>query len=385
MAKAIFRSNNGQRYLRRFAEVRGRAMPQSDCKSGKNVDKLSDVVRRIIHSLATRASVLAAIAGLMTNYARADEAGVSLWVPGFFGSLAATPQTPGFAFANIFYAPSVGAGGNVVFSREVTRGDLTANFNGNLNARLDGRADLYLAIPSYTFATPVLGAQATVAMAVPYGGSFAGVSATLQGVVGPQEFVVSRGTSDNVLGFGDLLPTFTLKWNAGVNNFMAYVANNIPVGLYNPDNLVNLGIGHVSTDAGGGYTYFNPETGNEMSGVLGFTYNYENPSTQYQNGVDMHFDWGASHFLTKQWQVGAVGYAYQQLSCDSGTGDRVGCFESRVFGAGGQVGYVIPMGKLQGYINVKAYKEFDGENRAYGWNAWLTFAVSQAPAPPPAH
>jgi hypothetical protein len=27
-------------------------------------------------------------------------------------------------------------------------------------------------------------------------------------------------------------------------------------------------------------------------------------------------------------QLGAVGYAYQQLSCDSRAGDRVGCFES---------------------------------------------------------
>ncbi len=59
----------------------------------------------------------------------------------------------------------------------------------------------------------------------------------------------------------------------------------------------------------------------------------------------MHFDWGASHFVTKQLQIGAVGYAYQQLSCDSGAGNRAGCFESRVFGAGGQVGYVIPMEK----------------------------------------
>ncbi|REF85867.1 hypothetical protein DES32_1905 [Methylovirgula ligni] len=319
------------------------------------------------------------------NLAHADETGISMWVPGFFGSLSATPQTPGFAFANIFYAPSVGAGGSVVFARQVTRGDITANFNGNLNARLDGRADLYLAIPSYTFSTPVLGAQAVIAMAIPYGGSFAGVNATLNGVVGPREFTVSRGTSDNVLGFGDFLPMFSLRWNAGVNNYMAYVTTNIPIGVYNPNNLVNLGIGHAATDAGGGYTYFNPQTGNELSGTLGFTYNYKNPQTQYQNGVDMHFDWGASHFLTKQWQIGAVGYAYQELSCDSGAGDRVGCFESRVFGAGGQVGYIIPMRKLQGYLNVKAYKEFDGENRPYGWNAWLTFAISQAaPAPLPA-
>jgi hypothetical protein len=31
---------------------------------------------------------------------------------------------------------------------------------------------------------------------------------------------------------------------------------------------------------------------------------------------------------------------------------------------------------MQGYLNLKAYKEFDNENRPAGWNAWLTFAIS---------
>ncbi|MEW6436846.1 MAG: transporter [Pseudomonadota bacterium] len=331
-----------------------------------------------------KALIVAVLAlGVSSNFARADETGVSLWLPGFFGSLAAAPQTPGFAYANVFYVPSVGAGGSVVFARQVTRGDLTVNFNGNLNARLDGRADLYLGLPSYTFASPILGGQASVAMIIPFGGSEAGVNATLNGSAGPLGFNVSRGTSGDVLGFGDLAPVFSLRWNAGVSNFMTYALTDIPIGVYNPDNLVNLGIGHSGADVGGGYTYFNPETGNEISGVLGFTYNFENPYTQYRNGVDMHFDWGASRFFTKQLQIGAVGYAYEQLSCDSGAGDRVGCFESRVVSLGAQVGYIIPMGKLQGYVNVKAYKEFAAENRPYGWNAWLTFAISEA-APVPA-
>jgi hypothetical protein len=314
--------------------------------------------------------------------ARADETGVGFWVPGFFGSLAATPQAPGFSFANVFIAPTVNGGGNIVFARQVTRGDLTANFNSNLRATLDGHADLSLAVPSYTLPSPIFGAQANFAVAIPYGGSFAGVSAALNGSIGSRQFSVSGATSDSVTGFGDLAPMFSLRWNAGVNNYLAYVTNNIPIGLYDADNLVNLGIGHAATDAGGGYTYFNPETGNEFSGVLGFTYNFENPSTLYQNGVDMHFDWGASHFFTKQLQIGAVGYDYQQISCDSGAGNRLGCFESHVLGAGAQVGYIIPMGKLQGYVNLKAYKEFAAENRAYGWNAWLTFAISEATPTP---
>ena len=168
---------------------------------------------------------------------------------------------------------------------------------------------------------------------------------------------------------------------------MTYVTGDIPVGAYNSQRLANLGIGHGAIDGGGGYTYFNPMTGHEFSAVLGFTYNFENTATQYQNGIDMHLDWGASQFLTKQLQLGLVGYAYQQLSCDSGAGNRVGCFESRVFGIGPQLGYVIPMGEWQGYLNLKAYKEFGAEHRPEGWNAWLTFVISPAAphavAPPP--
>ena len=76
---------------------------------------------------------------------------------------------------------------------------------------------------------------------------------------------------------------------------------------------------------------------------------------------------------------GLVGYWYNQLSCDSGAGDRVGCFESRVAGIGPQIGYVIPISRdYQGYINLKGYKEFAAEHRADGWNVWLTFAISPA-------
>ena len=103
------------------------------------------------------------------------------------------------------------------------------------------------------------------------------------------------------------------------------------------------------------------------------------------NVFGMHLDLGASQFLTKQLQVGLVGYWYNQLSCDSGAGDRVGCFESRVAGIGPQIGYIIPISnEYQGYINLKGYREFAAEHRADGWNVWLTFAISPAAKQPPA-
>ncbi len=163
---------------------------------------------------------------------------------------------------------------------------------------------------------------------------------------------------------------------------MTYITGDIPVGAYQSDRLSNLGIGHGAIDAG--YTYFNPQTGHEFSGVLGFTYNFKNTATQYQNGVDMHFDWGASQFLSKQVMVGLVGYVYKELGCDSGSGDRVGCFQSQVVGIGPQIGFLFPVGDMQGYLNFKAYGEFAAEDRPSGWNTWVTFAISPpAPGAPP--
>ena len=133
------------------------------------------------------------------------------------------------------------------------------------------------------------------------------------------------------------------------------------------------------------HTYFDPKTGNEFSAVAGFTYNFINPPTDYQNGIDLHLDWGVSKFVTKHWQIGLVGYFFNQISCDSGAGDRVGCFESRVAGVGPRIGYVFPInGHYQGSVNLRVYGEFAAEHRADGCNTWLTFAVSPAaPSEPP--
>jgi hypothetical protein len=53
-------------------------------------------------------------------------------------------------------------------------------------------------------------------------------------------------------------------------------------------------------------------------------------------------------------------------------------FESRVIGIGPQVGHLFPVAGMQGYVNLKAYGEFDSRNRPSGWNAWLTFSISPA-------
>lgn len=313
------------------------------------------------------ASSVAAIFALTvaaTQTARADESGISFWLPGFYGSLASAPAQPGWSWASVYYHTSVDAGRNKTFTR-----------GGAVVAGLNGQGDLALFGPTYVFATPFLGAQASVSLLGIAGRSQASVDATLTGPLGN---TISGSRTDAVTGVGDVVPQFALKWNQGVNNFMWYGTGDVPVGDYQRRRLANLGIGHGAIDSGFGYTYFNPQTGNEFSATLGATYNFKNTYTQYQNGIDSHLDWGASHFVTKQIQIGLVGYVFQQLTGDSGSGAVLGPFKSRVAAVGPQIGYLFPIEDKQGYVNLKGYKEFAAENRPEGWNVWLTFQISNA-------
>jgi hypothetical protein len=67
---------------------------------------------------------------------RADEGGVSFWLPGQYGSLAAAPQVPGWALGVVYYHSNVAASGGVAASKEITAGGIPANVNVNLNLSL---------------------------------------------------------------------------------------------------------------------------------------------------------------------------------------------------------------------------------------------------------
>jgi len=321
---------------------------------------------------------LAAVPGV----ALADEGGVSFWLPGLYGSLAATPQQPGWSLADTYFHATASAGGDVAAARQFSIGAFTRNATADLNANVNGRVDLDFVSVSYVFAPPVLGGQFAVGLAGAAGHNSSSIDGTLTASVGNLTVTRTGSISDERWGFADLFPTASLRWNSGVNNFMIYLTGNIPIGTYDSTRLANFGLGHGSINGGVGYTYFNPQTGHEFSVVTGLTGNFVNPSTDYQNGIDWNLDWGASQFLTKQWQIGAVGYVYEQLTGDSGAPLFLGENKSGVIGVGPQIGYPFPVGNMQGYLNLKAYWEFDARRRADGWNTWLTFAIS--PAAPPA-
>src|SRR4051812_27528549 len=122
--------------------------------------------------LAFRLALGALVFGVSPDPAIADEGGLSFWLPGQYGSFAATPGEPGWAWATVYYHSSVDAGAEKAFPR---------GGKGRVSLGLEGRGDLVLFGPTYTFETPLLGGQFSLSL-LGYGGRSEGsVDVTLTG------------------------------------------------------------------------------------------------------------------------------------------------------------------------------------------------------------
>ena len=224
-------------------------------------------------SLSGAALVAALAAGLTMQAptaARADEGGISFWLPGLFGSLAAAPLQPGLSITSFWYNDNVHAGANVTRAREVTIGGIPLTANASLSGNVKAQAELAIFDPTYTFATPVLGGQLSVALfgsLWPAWHVFEHDARRDPGTpLGTIPFARSDMINELVTGFGDLYPQAFLRWNAGVNNYMVYMTGDIPVGAYDFDQVVQYRHRARAVDGGAGYTYFDPKDGPRILG-----------------------------------------------------------------------------------------------------------------------
>ena len=288
----------------------------------------------------------------------ADEGGVPFWMSGQYASMAAVPMSTGWSLVAMPYVYSGKADTSKTFQHGTS-----------LNAGVSARESLILMQLGYVGEEKILGGQPY--LGIGWGPGSNTTSASIS-VVNPSTQFNRSNTSN---GSTDIYPLASLTWNQGNNNFKTYVTGDIPLGTYSSTSLSSIGIGHAAIDAGGGYTYLNNTTGLEFSGILGATYNWMNNQTNYQNGIDSHLDWSVSQFVSQNWQVGIAGYGYYQLTADSGSGNKVGAFKSRIAAVGPQIGYLFNIGKKQAYINLRAYKEFWAQNRVEGYAMISTISI----------
>jgi hypothetical protein len=301
---------------------------------------------------------------LLWTTARADQAGTPFWLSGSYFFSAAVPNQAGWYIPTQIYYYN----GSSFRDKTFQRGD-------TLNLGLSAQVELAFITPTWAPDTKWLGGQPSFALTIGGGRNRTSADISISAANGSQ----TLDRTDIIWGGMDLYPEAQIAWSRGNQNWMTYITGDIPTGAYDSKRLANIGLGHGAIDAGGAYTYLNATSGFETSAVLGFTYNTENTSTNVQSGVDSHLDFDVAQFLSNHFHVGVVGYVYYQLSGDSGRGNLVGPFKSRVASLGPEVGYLFTACGAQWYANLRGYWEFWAQNRLEGHAVYLTVSIPLQP------
>jgi hypothetical protein len=302
---------------------------------------------------------MASLALALSQAVTASEGGTSHVAPGSMATLADNaPTTPG----NILKPMYLNYNGSASVDLPTAVG-LAGNLDANVNT--------FALAAIHTFATTVLGgAYYTVVAALPY--SWLDISADVQAPVG----TVRRDSKVN--GFGDLtiIPVM-LAWKEPESHWQYNLVLPVyaPTGSYQVGRLGNPGLNYWTFDPAFGVAYSNPKSGFNALLNTGYAINTENDDTSYQSGDMLHFDGAIQQILPMGkglMTLGAEGFYFEQVSCDSGSGAVLGCFKGRTAGLGPVIGYIKPLSKTESLVlELKWLFEMDTKNRLDGDYIWL--------------
>jgi hypothetical protein len=310
-----------------------------------------------ISSRRGRAVGFALAMALVAGTAQGAEYGTGPWVKGYtdvFGGI--VPPQPGLYVRNDDYHYQGSAD--------------TTIFNGRIAIGVDETYTADILALTYVTRWKFLGGTYAFAVAPSLVQMNVSVSATIPSftITGPRDLRTFRipsftlSTADHEFSLGDTaFAPLVLGWNEGNFHWNFALFGYAPTGEYNKRDLANTGLNHWAVMPRLAATYFNPKTGWEVSGAAIYSVNSENTATDYTTGNILNLD----SAITKNFGplgLGAVAYAMIQTTPDSGSGARLGAFESEVYGAGPIVTYTL--GGLT--LLAKWYAEFGAKNTFEG-------------------
>ncbi len=246
---------------------------------------------------------------------------------------------------------------------------------GNLTLEADIKAEarLFLEVPSLLWVAPrtVLNGNLALGLLVPIGWQDISVDvdalATLT-LRNGATFQRGRrfGLGDDTVSFGDPLPYAQLGWHRGNWHWNVTGLLNIPIGAYDEKNIANNGFNRWAFDTHAAVTWLDPQRGHEVSVNAGFTFNGENPDTNYRTGTEFHVEYALMQNFSPRFAVGLVGYHYQQVTGDSGAGATLGAFKGRISGVGPNVNLNLQIGEIPVSTQLRWFHEFNADNRLEG-------------------
>lgn len=321
-------------------------IPKSAARYSANKDPKRALARRRKTALVSSLLALSLFCALAPSAAFAAEGGASHYLPGAGGDiLLAAPPEPGLQGAYMLWYQSGSTDVSIL--------------EGRVSFGLDLDLFLNIASLSYTFDKPVMGGRYTIGVAIPFGS--ADLNGTLTGPLG-NRFAFSDDSFD--LSDIALIP-FQMNWTSDRWSFKLSESIVAPTGGYDTsgNNLANLGRNYWSFDTLGAVTWFNPESGTEVSFAPGVMINTNNPDTDYKTGTEFHADLVANQFLSETFAVGLRGYYYKQLSGDNGSGATLGDYKSRSYAAGPGLVWIPEFGNGRFTVLGKWMHDFSADNR----------------------
>jgi hypothetical protein len=312
------------------------------------------------HCNRARIALLAGATVLVPGLTLAAEGGAGFYLLGSKGPAAGITPPPGVFFQNDLYLYSGDLGGG----RQVPTG-------GRIAVGVEGKAAIEIPTVLWVLPEEVMGAHVGLSATLPIGWKKTDADLTL---AGPRGGSVTGSTSDSVFTVGDPILGGYLGWEAGAFHWQLGTIVNVPIGDYQDGELSNIAFHHWGADVYAAGTWLDPNIGLDLSGVIGMTFNAENPATDYRTGNEFHFEWAAVQHFNEQFDAGLVGYYYDQVTGDSGDG-APGPFKGRVAAIGATIGWNFKVGELPVSTRIKYFHEFAAENRAEGDAVYLTVSI----------
>ena len=99
-------------------------------------------------------------------------------------------------------------------------------------------------------------------------------------------------------------------------------------------------------------TYYDQNTGLDLSAGLTYVINTENHATNYLTGNIFDLDWAVGKQLNPVWKIGVVGYLMEQVTGDRGSGATLGSDKASVWAVGPAATYSFDVNKM--LLNVLA-------------------------------
>lgn len=301
-----------------------------------------------------KAQIATSIAILLAQFpemANAGEGAFSNYFPGAYGSLlpGVAPE-PGYVFANV----------NLLYNAKASR----AVGQGQLQTSIESEAFYSLFQGLHVWDAPALGGRFAIGGYVPLG--YASYSSSIGGL--------ERSQDEFAQGDIGLIPA-SYYWSSG--NFHANVYGLIiaPTGEYDTNSSVNIGRNYWSLDTVAALTWFNPDSGTEFSVVPGLMFNSENSDTNYRTGTEFHMDFMFNQFVSEDLALGLHGYAYSQLTGDSGSGALLGDFKGEAVGIGPAISWIPKSAGGAVALSASWVHDVHSENRLSGDYATISFGI----------